>query len=146
MQTAPKFEFPLGPWRYWSAGKNGHGRAVRFCWSSRANDLGYYVGWREVDGPETKTGGQVQIRERVCRRKRKDVADWAKEKAEAYLAAQFERVGTPFSVTLETRRVTKVELTRWMRLSGYTTPFTIAAGRYAFADQTIADHFLYAFR
>jgi hypothetical protein len=35
-------------YRYWRAGKDARGREVRFCYSSRRNVAGYFLGWREI--------------------------------------------------------------------------------------------------
>lgn len=45
--------FAKASYRYVDAGRDGHGRAVRFCWSSHRNVAGYFLGWREVSGKTT---------------------------------------------------------------------------------------------
>lgn len=72
--------FPSGVqprYRYYDAGKNGRGQAVRFCWSTVPNVAGFFLGWREVIG---KKGGK---RDRwVSRRLRRRVKEIARERWE----------------------------------------------------------------
>lgn len=35
-------------YRYWGPVKNGKGQKVRFCWSTRRNAAGFFLGWRET--------------------------------------------------------------------------------------------------
>ncbi len=66
--------FPTGAnYRYWDAGVDGIGRAVRFCWSTRRNAAGYFLTWREL---RTKRG---KGRHRIGERWRRD--QWLARKA-----------------------------------------------------------------
>jgi hypothetical protein len=38
---------------YYSAGRDGCGREVRFCWATHRNVAGFFLGWREVIGKRT---------------------------------------------------------------------------------------------
>lgn len=53
--------FPGGlRWRYFSAGKDGRGRRVRFCWSTTKNAAGYHLCWREVVSKDRGKRDQYQ--------------------------------------------------------------------------------------
>ena len=50
-------------YRYLPAGKNGFGWQIRFCWSTRRNDQGYFQGWRETAQPrKNRKAGKVVIK------------------------------------------------------------------------------------
>lgn len=63
-------------YRYWGPVKNGKGQKVRFCWSTRRNAAGFFLGWRETI---MKNG--TTKRDRWCsRRVKARVADVAKRR------------------------------------------------------------------
>ena len=68
-------------YRYWSAGKDGRGRRVRYCYSTGRNVAGYYLSWREVIG---KRGGKRD--QWAARKLRKAASELARKRAEAWKA------------------------------------------------------------
>jgi hypothetical protein len=59
-------------YRYRSAGTDGLGRRVLFCWSVHRNAAGYFLGWREVySKPRGKRGAYTVKRDRWVARKAK---------------------------------------------------------------------------
>lgn len=66
---------------YVSAGKDGHGRLVHFCYSTNRNVAGFFLGWREViSDTKVKRDGWY------ARRVRNAAAQLAKRRAEAFKA------------------------------------------------------------
>lgn len=86
-------------YRFWSGGKDGRGRTVRFCYSTGKNVAGYYLVWREVVTPvkrkgKPKEGDLVSTTARdqwAARKVRKRACALAEERAEKFRAAQAKR-------------------------------------------------------
>lgn len=64
---------------YYSAGKDGRGRKVRFCWSSHRNVAGYFLGWREVESKK-----QTKRDMWAARKVRRRLAELAKRRADSF--------------------------------------------------------------
>lgn len=76
-------------YRYQTAGTDGRGRRVLFCWSVHRNAAGYFLGWREVySKPRGKRGAYTVKRDRWVARKAKWRArDVAVRRAESFREA-----------------------------------------------------------
>ncbi len=79
----------MGPkgssYRYYSAGKDGRGWEVRFCYSCWRNAAGYFLGWREVIPPKGSTANHAGKRDKwIARKVRKRAAKLAKRRADAF--------------------------------------------------------------
>lgn len=68
---------------YYSAGKNGKGQAVRFCYATHRNVAGYFLGWREV----IRKDGTGKRDMWTARKGRKAVAELARKRANRILGA-----------------------------------------------------------
>lgn len=77
-------------YRYYSAGKNGRGQTVLFCWSTNPNAAGFYLGWREVYSvPRGKRRHQTVKRDMwLSRRVRRKVMQIAERRAAAFRKAR----------------------------------------------------------
>lgn len=78
--------FPPGSplrWRYYSAGRDGRGRSVRFCYSTARNVAGYFLGWREVAGKESGKRDRW-----TASKTRRIVTERARARAAAFKAEQ----------------------------------------------------------
>lgn len=65
-------------WRYWSGGKDGRGREVRFCYTVRRNVAGYFLGFREVrkaDGSGFRDGWFAHKRRATVRDRARALAE-----------------------------------------------------------------------
>ena len=72
--------FPKGArlsYRFWPAGKDGMGRAVRFCYSVQRNEAGFFLSWKEVIGKKVSkrsmfAGRRVRAKARELAKARRD--------------------------------------------------------------------------
>ena len=67
-------------YRFYDAGRNGRGQAVRFCYSSHRNVAGYFLGWREVVGKK-----QTKRDKWTARKSRSAVADIARNRYNKFI-------------------------------------------------------------
>lgn len=72
-------------YRYWDAGRDSKGREVRFCYTCWRNAAGYFLTFREVWDPATKTGFRDTWVPNKMRKRAAALAErWAREaRAEA---------------------------------------------------------------
>lgn len=75
-------------YRYYPAGHDGRRREVRFCWSTKRNAAGFFLGWREVLGQ-----GLGRRDQWLARRRRTAVKAIAGRRANAFRAKRSAKVG-----------------------------------------------------
>lgn len=68
---------------YLTAGVNGKGQSVCFCWSTHRNAAGYFLGWRQT----RMVKGTVKRDRWVARKQRKAVARVAERRVAAFRKA-----------------------------------------------------------
>lgn len=69
-------------WRYWSAGKDGRGREIRFAYACHRNAAGYFLGWREIVNKD----GTIKRDQFFARKVRKRASELQKKRAAAFKA------------------------------------------------------------
>jgi len=77
-------------YRYVSAGKDGRGRFIRFCWTCHRNVAGFFLGWREVTSKR-----QVKRDHWLSRRTRRRVEEVAERRATAFRRRRAESAFNP---------------------------------------------------
>lgn len=69
-------------YRYYSAGKDGHGWSVWFCYCTNRNAAGYFLCWRERRAPK-KSRSKVRMKRDkwTAEKLRKDAREWARRQS-----------------------------------------------------------------
>jgi hypothetical protein len=76
-------------WLSWPAGTNARGQKVFFCYTTKRNVAGYFLGWREVrpKGSKNSRSSIDYIRTDWCARKVREELKWQQyNRAQAFIA------------------------------------------------------------
>jgi len=83
-------KFPKGvTYRCWKGAYKSPRMTVAYCWSCHKNIAGYYLGWRQIYGPDGKI---IEKDQWIARRVKKRLAEVQTKKTEAMIEKGYKKV------------------------------------------------------